>query len=99
MNGLETQEVGNKERLAEAAEPCEGEILGMNTAREQALMDKAALDEGATKEEMLPKLSAAEFRAYNSKAEHMEYFVSPRFVSACCGWLLCLVFGWLRCAR
>ena len=30
------------------------------------------------KEEKLPKLSAAEFRAYNSMAEHMEYFVRPQ---------------------
>lgn len=28
------------------------------------------------KKEALPKLSASEFRAYNSMAEHMEYFVS-----------------------
>lgn len=55
------------------AEPCEreNEILDGNPARDAAL--KKA--EEAKVEQKLPKLSAAEFRVYNSMAEHMEYFV------------------------
>ena len=62
------------EHLAEPAEPCESEILAKNEAREEALKTKAA--EETKDEPQLPKLSAADFRAYNSMAEHMEYFVS-----------------------
>jgi hypothetical protein len=76
MTDLKTEELGEVERLAEPAGPCEGEMLGKNAAREGALEDKAA--EGKNEEPILPKLSAAEFRAYNSMAEHMEYFVSPQ---------------------
>lgn len=72
MTDLKAEEFGEVERLAEPAGPCEGEILGKNEAREAALKDK----EQAEEEAKLPKLSAAEFRAYNSMAEHMEYFVS-----------------------
>ena len=65
-----------KEAQAEVnrlAEPCEkeGEILEGNQARDAALKKV----EEAKVEEKLPKLSAAEFRVYNSMAEHMEYFV------------------------
>lgn len=35
------------------------------------------------KEPEVKKLSAAEFRAYNSMAEHMEYFVSPMLPHIC----------------
>ncbi|TVY38896.1 hypothetical protein LSUB1_G002841 [Lachnellula subtilissima] len=54
------------------AEPCEkeGEILEGNQARDAALKKV----EEAKVEKKLPKLSAAEFRVYNSMAEHMEYF-------------------------
>ncbi|TVY48008.1 hypothetical protein LOCC1_G001061, partial [Lachnellula occidentalis] len=54
------------------AEPCEkeNEILDGNPARDAAL-EKV---EEAKVEKKLPKLSAAEFRVYNSMAEHMEYF-------------------------
>jgi len=70
MTDLKAEELGEVERLAEPAGRCEGEILGKNEGREEALQDAAA----AKKDEALPKLSAAEFRAYNSMAEHMEYF-------------------------
>lgn len=84
------------ERLAEPAGPCEAEILGSNTAREEALADKAALEkkEKEKVEAALPKLSAAEFRVYNSMAEHMEYFVRFsrfRFVCSFCLFDCCLV--------
>jgi hypothetical protein len=35
-------------------------------------------------EPALPKLSAADFRIYNSMAEHMEYFVSPQSYALYC---------------
>jgi hypothetical protein len=76
MTDLKVEE--EVERLAEPAGPCEGEILGKNAGREEALAEAAA----AKKEEALPKLSAAEFRAYNSMAEHMEYFVGSQLVYA-----------------
>jgi hypothetical protein len=47
-------------------EPAESAAQGKD-ARRQAEKEKA--------EEALPKLSAADFRVYNSMAEHMEYFV------------------------
>lgn len=47
-------------------EPAESEAQGKDAGR-QAEKEKA--------EEALPKLSAADFRVYNSMAEHMEYFV------------------------
>jgi len=63
-----------QEEVDRLVEPCakENEILEGNSAREEAL----AKVEEARKEERPPKLSAAEFRVYNSMAEHMEYFVS-----------------------
>lgn len=71
MTDLKVEELGEVERLAEPSGPCEGEMLGKNEGREEALQEAAAAGE-----EKLPKLGAAEFRAYNSMAEHMEYFVS-----------------------
>jgi len=59
------------ERMAEPAS-AEAEILEPNKEREEALCDKKA--EEKKEEPQLPKLTAAEFRAYNSMAEHMEYF-------------------------
>jgi hypothetical protein len=66
------------ERLAQPAAN-EAEILGSDTVSGEVLKDvkkeeKKVVEE--EKKEELPKLSAAEFRAYNSMAEHMEYFVS-----------------------
>jgi hypothetical protein len=63
----------DQDEVNRLAEPCakENEILEGNSAREA--LKKA---EEAKEEEKLPKLSAAEFRVYNSMAEHMEYFVS-----------------------
>jgi hypothetical protein len=57
----------------------EAEILAENEGREEALKDKAKAEEDKKEEEKLPKLSAADFRVYNSMAEHMEYFVRPQF--------------------
>ena len=79
MADLEAEEPEEVARLAELAGPCEGEILRENVAREEALKAVAAQGKAAekeVKEQTLPKLSAAEFRAYNSMSEHMEYFVS-----------------------
>jgi hypothetical protein len=81
MTDLKADELGEVERLAEPSGPCEGEMLGKNGGREEALQDAAV----AKEEEKLPKLSAAEFRAYNSMAEHMEYFVScSQFLDTYC---------------
>ncbi|CZT05890.1 hypothetical protein WAI453_005335 [Rhynchosporium graminicola] len=67
------------ERLAKPAET-EAEILnGKKGPAVEATVGrseiKKEIEEEEKKEEVkLPKLSAAEFRAYNSMAEHMEYF-------------------------
>jgi hypothetical protein len=57
----------------------EAQILECNEGRQAALkeVDDAAAQKEEKKEEevKLPKLSAADFRVYNSMAEHMEYFV------------------------
>lgn len=63
------------EKMAEP--PCnEAEIL---KGSKEADISKAAdkKEEVVAEEELpkLPKLSAADFRAYNSMAEHMDYFV------------------------
>jgi hypothetical protein len=63
--------------------PDESEILQKNEVKEEALKDIDAAKKEEPKNEneqetkKLPKLSAAEFRAYNSMAENMEYFVGP----------------------
>lgn len=75
------------DRLKEPANK-EADILEKNDGRDEALNvirtgeKKVANNEGweednkkEKKEEALPKLSAADFRVYNSMAEHMEYFV------------------------
>jgi hypothetical protein len=72
MSDLSKELQKEVERLAEPAAPCEAEILGKNEGREEALKEV----EPAKVEKELPKLSAAEFRVYNSMAENMEYFVS-----------------------
>ena len=74
MGDLSKEEIGEVEKVAEPAEN-EHEILGKSEGREETLKQQGGVEE---KEEVpkLPKLSAAEFRAYNSMAEHMEYFVS-----------------------
>lgn len=74
-----------KEGLERLADPCEeGKILDKNEGREEALkeLDEAGKKKGGEKkkQEELPKLSAADFRVYNSMAEHMEYFVSSRIL-------------------
>jgi hypothetical protein len=74
MADLSKEEIGEVERLAEPAEN-ECEILGKNEARVEALKEQEKVEE-KKEEPKLPKLNAAEFRAYNSMAEHMEYFVS-----------------------
>jgi len=78
MTDLNKEAMGEEERLAEPAEPCERAMLGKNEVRDEALK---AIEEEEKEDVKLPKLSAAEFRAYNSMAEHMEYFVSP---PSCC---------------
>ena len=72
MADLKSEEMGEVERLAGPAGPCEGEILGKKAAGEEAL-DKDS--EKKKLEPALPKLSAADFRTYNTMAETMEYFV------------------------
>jgi hypothetical protein len=60
------------------AQILEENCLRKDPADEQKKMIKKAVEAGsASKEETtLPKLSAADFKVYNSMAEHMEYFVS-----------------------
>ncbi|TVY88978.1 hypothetical protein LAWI1_G005267 [Lachnellula willkommii] len=69
MADMAKEDTAEVNRLAEPREK-ENEILAGNPARDAAL--KKA--EEAKVEDKLPKLSAAEFRVYNSMAEHMEYF-------------------------
>ena len=59
------------------AEPAESEakVLGEANAGKEALEMKEVEGSVEPKEEKLPKLSLADFRVYNSMAEHMEYFV------------------------
>jgi hypothetical protein len=70
MADLNKEELDSVNRMAEPAEK-ECEILG----KKEPLKDEVA-EEKKQEEPKLPKLSAADFRAYNSMAEHMEYFVS-----------------------
>ena len=73
MADLNKEELESLDRLAEpAAKECE--ILGKNELREEKVEEKKE------EEPKLPKLSAAEFRTYNSMAEHMEYFVSSLLI-------------------
>jgi hypothetical protein len=69
MADLNQEQIDEVNRLAEPASK-EADILGCNEARKEA--EKEVEEE----EVKLPKLSAADFRTYNSMAEHMEYFVS-----------------------
>jgi len=87
MTDLSKESLEEVDRLAEPAEPCEEEILGKNEGREKALKDVEA--ESKKEEPMLPKLSAADFRVYNSMAEHMEYFVRSAPALALNGLLKC----------
>jgi hypothetical protein len=73
MADLNQEELGDAGRLTQPAEK-ECEMLGKTEGREEALREEA--EEKKEEEPKLPKLSAAEFRAYNSMAEHMDYFVS-----------------------
>jgi hypothetical protein len=79
MADLNKEELGEVDRLAEPADK-ECEMVGKNEGREEAL--KVEEEEKKEEEPELPKLSAAEFRAYNSMAEHMDYFVHPQFLSS-----------------
>jgi hypothetical protein len=78
MADLNKEELEYVDRLAEPAVK-ECEILGKNEVREEALEEEKA-EEKKEEEPKLPKLSAAEFRIYNSMAEHMEYFVSSLLI-------------------
>lgn len=67
------------DRLGEPASK-EAEILEKHEGREEALNEikteeKKIEKKEEKKEEALPKLSAADFKIYNSMADHMEYFV------------------------
>jgi hypothetical protein len=73
MADLSKEQQQEIECLAEPAGPCEREMLGKNEERGKAAEEVASTP--VKEEEKLPKLSAADFRAYNSMAEHMEYFV------------------------
>lgn len=71
----ENEAIEGVERLSKSAE-CEKEILGEPNTRKEAAAEKKNVEKSdAPVEEKLPKLSAADFRVYNSMAEHMEYFV------------------------
>jgi hypothetical protein len=74
MADLNKEELENVDRLAEPAVK-ECEMLGKNELREEALEEEKA-EEKKEEEPKLPKLSTAEFKIYNSMAEHMDYFVS-----------------------
>ncbi|KAF7875119.1 hypothetical protein EAF04_002291 [Stromatinia cepivora] len=52
----------------------ETEILGKNEEREEALKEISKEGEKEEKEEPLPKLSAADFKIYNSLSEYMELY-------------------------
>ncbi|KAF5879706.1 putative neutrophil cytosol factor 2 protein [Botrytis fragariae] len=70
-----------EEVIDRATEPVskQEEILGENEGREEAskvveMEEKKIEKKEEKKEEALPKLSAADFKIYNSMAEHMNYF-------------------------
>lgn len=87
MADLNKEDLGEVDRLAKPAEE-ECDLLGKNEGREEAL--KEVVEEKKEEEPKLPKLSAAEFRAYNSMAEHMDYFVSA--ILSCSSHLISSVF-------
>lgn len=68
MAGLPASQAAEAARLSEPASN-EAKILSPNKVRDEAVQEMQS-----TAPE-LPKLSAAEYRIYNSMAEHMEYFV------------------------
>ena len=70
MADLHKEELAEVDRLVKPAEK-ECDMLGKSKALKEEVPVEEKKDEPA-----LPKLTAAEFRAYNSMAEHMEYFVS-----------------------
>lgn len=74
MAGLAESQSAGVEKMQEPAST-EQEILNGNPCEQGAtkgMETKKKEEDGKT----LPALSAAEFQAYNSMAEHMEYFVS-----------------------
>jgi len=63
------------DRLTKSKE-CEDEILSEPSSRKEAVEQTVEIKNShVPKEEKLSKLGAAEFKVYNSMAEHMEYFV------------------------
>ncbi len=91
MADLKQEEICEEvNRLAKPASN-EADILNGNKG-EDVVRGVASKKEGKVEEKKeekaLPKLSAAEFRAYNSMAEHMEYFVGLPSPNRCS-----LVFG------
>lgn len=84
MAELKQEEICEEvERLARPAES-EAEILngekGPDVEGKKIVEEKEKKEEVEKEEVKLPKLSASEFRAYNSMAEHMEYFVGSSFL-------------------
>jgi hypothetical protein len=83
MSDLKAERSVELEQPAQPAQPAsiEAETLERNKGCEETLTNKATEETPAAveknEEPKLPKLSAADFRAYNSMAEHMEYFVHP----------------------
>ena len=69
------EELDTVDRMSKPAEK-ECDLLG----KKEALKDEV-VEKKKEEEPKLPKLSAVEFRAYNSMAEHMEYFVRSSFHS------------------
>lgn len=75
MAELKQEEICEEvERLAKPAES-EAEILNGEKGVEVPEAEKKFVEDKKEEDVKLPKLSATEFRAYNSMAEHMEYFV------------------------
>ena len=71
----ENKAIEEVERLAKPA-MTEQEILSEPCMRKDAAKQKEEVERSnVSVDEKLPKLSAADFRVYNSMAEHMEYFV------------------------
>lgn len=69
MGDISIEQKGEAERLAQPAAN-EAQILKNNKVRKEALKEVKEESKPA-----LPKLSAAEFKLYNSLADHMQYFV------------------------
>ncbi|KAL2068100.1 hypothetical protein VTL71DRAFT_16198 [Oculimacula yallundae] len=75
MAELKQEEI--REEVSHLAKPAESEaemLNGEKGVKVEGGEGEVKKEEAKKEEVKLPKLSAAEFRAYNSMAEHMEYF-------------------------